>query len=57
MSEKIEFDPNKDPNAISIILQTDGNWKGYTQRFGKLVEVREISPTDCLLRLMTHDGK
>ena len=47
--------PFKNPDAISIVKQTDGNWKGWTQRFGKVVEVREIKPEDCLIKLLTHE--
>jgi hypothetical protein len=50
---KIEFDPNKNHQAISIIEQDDGNWKGWMWRWGKLVEVRDISPDAVLNRLLT----
>lgn len=56
-SKANEFDPSTNPKAISIIEQPDGNWMGWTQRFGKLIEVREISPNDCLVKLLTHDGQ
>jgi len=52
-----EFNPSVNPKAISIIEQEDGNWKGYAQKFGKLIEVREISPNDCLVKLLTHNGQ
>lgn len=54
--KKVQFDPEKNPNVISIIRQEDGNYKGYTQRYGKLVEVREVKPEDCLVKLMTYGG-
>jgi hypothetical protein len=57
MEKNIEFDPIKNNKAISIIQQEDGNWKGYMQKFGKLIEVRDISPEVVLQRLLVHDGK
>ncbi len=48
------YDPADNPKAISIIEQEDGNWKGWMQKFGAVIEVREVSPTDCLLALLTH---
>jgi len=52
----MEFDPNKNHDAISIIRQEDGNYKGFQWKFGKLIEVREVKPEDCILKLLTHDG-
>ena len=54
-SEVKEYhNPFENPNAISLVKQSDGNWMGYAQRFGKVVEVREVKPEDCLLKLITH---
>ncbi len=50
----IEYSPHKNPKAISIIQQKDGNWVGEGTRFGKVVRVREGKPEDCLLALITH---
>lgn len=55
MNEKIEFDPAKNEKVISLLHDKDGNWRGWTQRFGKLVEVREAKPEDCLVKLLTHE--
>ena len=41
-------------NEIRLIKQSDGNWKGYLLRGKELLEVREIDPQTCLVRLMTH---
>lgn len=49
-----DYNPHKNPKAISLIQQPDGNWKGFMQRFDKVVEVREIKPEDCLIKLLTH---
>lgn len=53
----MDYDPNTNEKAISIIQQEDGNWKGWMQRFGKVVEVRDISPEVVLQRLLTHGGE
>ncbi len=51
-----QHDPYKNPDAISLIKQTDGNWKGWMNRFGKVVEVRDVGPEIVLKLLLTHDG-
>jgi hypothetical protein len=53
----IEYNPEKNPKAISIIEEEDGNFRGYTQKFGKLVSVRAGKPEDVLVGLITHDGQ
>jgi hypothetical protein len=52
-----DYNPETNNKVISIIQQEDGNWKGYTQKFGKLIEVRDVGPEAVLQRLLTHDGK
>ena len=52
-----ECSPEKNPKAIVVIEQADGNWKGQMQRFGKLVQIRAISPGVVIERLLTHNGK
>ena len=49
-----KYDPSKNPQAISIIKQPDGNWKGWMQKNGKTIEVREVGPETVLQRLLTH---
>lgn len=51
-----EYSPEKNPAVISLIKQEDGNWIGYTQKFGNLIEVRDIGPETVLQKLLTHDG-
>jgi hypothetical protein len=53
----MDYNPETNPNVISIVRQEDGNYKGYTQKFGKLVEVREVKPEDCVVKLITHGGE
>ena len=53
--EDKDFNPYKNPGVISLVKQSDGNWKGYYQKYGKTLEVREIKPEDCLSKLLTHE--
>lgn len=55
MSEEIEYNPEKNPNAITIIQQEDGNWKGWMNKHGKVVEVRQVDPLTVLSMLLTHE--
>ena len=48
-----EFDPIKNPKAISIIQQEDGNFKLFGQRNGKMYEIRAGKPEDCLAEYLT----
>jgi len=50
----INYNPAENPNVISIIKQEDGNYKGYMQKNGKLIEVREIGPETALQSLLVH---
>jgi hypothetical protein len=53
LDKKIEFNPEKNHDAISIIKQPDGNWKGWMWKNGKLYEERQVDPSTVLLLLMT----
>ena len=50
------FDPSKNKDVICLERQPDGNWKGFMQKNGKVIEVREIKPEDALTKLLTHPG-
>jgi hypothetical protein len=50
-----EFDPRKNPEAISIIRQKDGNWKLWGQKFGKMIESRGVKPEDLIVEYITHE--
>lgn len=52
-SEQV-FDPHKNPEAISIIRQKDGNYKLWGQKFGKMIELRGVKPEDVLGEFLTH---
>lgn len=45
---------NVKQDEILIVKQEDGNWKGYMLKDGNPVEVREIDPYTCLIKLLTH---
>lgn len=53
--EEIEYNPQKNPNAISIIKQPDGNYIGTMNKFGKIVTARQGDPTTVLTMLITHE--
>lgn len=40
-----------------ITRENDGNWKGITEKFGKIITVRDVNPESVLSQLITHDGK
>lgn len=48
--------PVKNPKAILIVQQDDGNWRGFAQKNGKLVQTRQGDPGTVLQMLITHDG-
>lgn len=38
-----------------IFKQPDGNYKGWSKKYGKTIMVREGSPESVLQRLLTHE--
>lgn len=49
-----DFDPKTNANVISIVKQEDGNYKGYMQKNGAFIEVRQSDPNTVLQALITH---
>ena len=43
--------------AFLLAKQEDGNYKGWTWKYGKMIEVRDVGPETVLQLLLTHDGK
>ena len=43
--------------AVVLILQDDGNWKGYRMKDGKSCISREVSPEYALQSILYNDGK
>jgi hypothetical protein len=50
-----DFNPEKNPDVIVLFKRKDGNYMGLTQKNGKIIESREISPQDALTKLLTHE--
>lgn len=53
-AEESDFNPHSNREAISIIRQEDGNWKGYANKYGSVIVVRDVDPSIVLLRILTH---
>ena len=53
--DTIDFDPKTNHDAISLVKQPDGNWKGYMTKHGKFIEVRQSDPNTVLQLLITHE--
>lgn len=53
--KKIVWNPQRNPDVISIVKQPDGNYKGYMQKNGTLIEVRQGDPGTVLQMLITHE--
>ena len=57
VTAEIEWNPSLNSNVIALVRQSDGNWKCFGLKQGKLVEVRQISPAATLEYWQFHDGK
>lgn len=44
-------------NIITIWKDEDGNWRGTTRKWGKLITAREAKPEDVLFKLLHSDGE
>lgn len=56
-TKEIEFNPQKNKDAIVVIKQPDGNYIGYMQKFDKLITIRQGDPLTVVQMLINHDGK
>lgn len=52
---QLECNPTKNKDAIILIKQEDGNWRGFMNRNGKLVQSRQGDPNTVLNMLLTHE--
>lgn len=52
--KKLQGNPLKNPNAILLVKQEDGNWRGFMNKSGKVVQVRVVDPGTALQELITH---
>lgn len=50
-----DFSPLVNKNAISIVKQADGNWRGFMWKGDKLVQARQSDPMIVVQMLITHD--
>jgi hypothetical protein len=53
--ELLEFSPIKNSAIITLFRDLDGNYRGFMQKDGKLIQAREISPEYTLQKLLTHE--
>lgn len=42
--------------VIALLQDTDGNWRGTMNKFGRDIFVRDVGPETVLQLLLTHDG-
>jgi hypothetical protein len=54
LSPQTKESPHVKDGEIFLQKQKDGNWKGFMLLNGKEIEVREIDPYTCLVKLLTH---
>ena len=54
LQQQTKESPKVNENEILLVKQEDGNWKGFMNREGNPLEVREVDPQTCLVRLLTH---
>lgn len=54
MSQHSKESPRVKDGEILIKKQEDGNYKAWMIKDGKQLEVREIDPYNCLMKLLTH---
>ncbi len=50
------YNPEKNPDAISLTKQKDGNWIGKANKYGKVIDFRDTGPETVLKGLITHAG-
>lgn len=51
---KLDCNPITNKDAIVLIKQPDGNWRGFMNKGGKLVQDRQGDPNTVLALLITH---
>lgn len=53
--EAIEGNPTKNKDAVLLVKQEDGNWRGFMKKSGTLVQARQSDPQIVLQMLLTHE--
>ena len=52
--KKVVWNPQRNEDAIVIIKQPDGNFRGFMQKNGAFIQVRQGDPNTVLNLLITH---
>lgn len=52
---KMDCNPITNKDSIVLIKQEDGNWRGFMNRGGKLIQDRQSDPNTVLALLITHE--
>lgn len=52
--KKVVWNPQRNKNAITLIQQPDGNWRGFMWRNNAFIQVRQGDPNTVLNLLLTH---
>jgi hypothetical protein len=52
--KEVVWNPELNPNMISISRQPDGNYRGFALKNGAFVQVRAGDPGTVLTMLITH---
>lgn len=55
--KKVVWNPARNKDAIVIIKQPDGNFRGFMHKNGKLIQARQVDPNTVLNMLITHGGQ
>ncbi len=53
--KKVVWNPMRNENAITIVKDRDGNYRGFMQKNGQFVQVRQGDPNTVLQLLITHE--
>ncbi len=53
--EKLDCNPVTNKDAIVFIKQPDGNWRGFMNRDGRIIQDRQSDPGIVLSLLITHE--
>lgn len=52
--KKIKGNPLQNKNAILLVKQEDGNWRGFIWKGDKLIQARQGDPQTVMTLLITH---
>lgn len=51
---KVEWNPIKNHDAIVIIKEKDGNYRGFMFKNGKFIQTRQADPGNVMQALIIH---